>query len=152
MVWSNSPWRSRVPTWPARWWPHHYSGSHPACSPRLASCDVWWEKINSGHGACSIIKLYLFTVILTTGSPLKLPPSVLEWRLSRPPTPGTIWSERLNVKKKKATGFVTIGMRPHDCICVLIWQRLLTKSLHSLTKWYGDKLFIGVQHFGQWVF
>ena len=49
------------------------------------------EKINSGHDAC-IIQLYLFTVILTTGSPLKLPPSVLEWRLSRAPTPGTIWA------------------------------------------------------------
>ena len=43
---------------------------------------------------------------------------------------------------KKVTSFFTIGMRPHDCICVLIWQRLLTKSLHSLTMWYGDKLSI----------
>ena len=54
-----------------------------------SSAPLAWQAVPPGgpSGHMFFLSFYLLTVIFTTGSPLKLPPSVLECLLSIPPTP-----------------------------------------------------------------
>ena len=88
------------------------------------------------------LSFYLLTVIFTTGSPLKLPPSVLECLLSIPPTPPIDLVYSFDIKAhsviwlidllKKTFCKATISVSSHHCIRVLVRHRLLAECFHSL--------------------